>query len=552
MSSLLPYFNRLKIITKKRRIVPFDLNWAQAQYLDAIEQQAEQGRPERVIVLKARQMGISTLTEGYIFLRSLIAEHQRGMVVSHNKDSSKHLLSITRTFWNSYPFKAAFTPRRLSRTELGWEEVDSELQISTAKNLDPGRSMTLTLVHGSEVALWPHGEVLMGGLVDSVPDLPGTFICLESTARGVGNYFHKEWVAAEAGDSEFVPLFFPWWKHYEYCASYIGLPQESLKLLSPEERVLRKSGVDDDHLAWRRWVLVKKYRNDLDFFHQEHPATSEEAFISTGRNVFPYQKVMSCFHPIEGGGLVGRLEGGIDGNPVKFVPDAFGPLTLYRKPSRRQPYLVGGDPTRTVLGDPACAQVINRVTFEQVATWHGRIDAVHFADELVKLGRYFNDALLAPESTGPGQSTIGALLHSGYEYIYQRQAAERLPGEYQQSWGWDTSHKTKYQAIGGLLGLLIDDDVVFHDKGTKEELITYVTRPNGEMGPADEDSQYDDRVMALAIAVAANRAEGPQYQITRVDDPEEPQWMRWVQDVTNNDFEKPSKLQFDPIAPHPT
>ena len=528
--NLEPYVNKFSIIDKRGKQQLLQPNWAQKRYLAAIEEQARQNQPLRVIVLKARQLGISTVTEAVIFALSMMWEHSRALIVSHEKDSAEHLLSITRLFWETYPFRSLYTPRRLSRMELGWEENDSQIRIATAKNLAAGRSMTIRLVHGSEVAQWQHAETLMGGLVQAIPTVPNSFFALESTAQGVGNYFHREWVAAEGGDSEFVPLFFPWFHHPEYKASHINIPHAALGPLDNEERILRKVGVDDDSLAWRRYAIAKLCRSDIKIFHEEYPSTPEEAFIATGTNVFPYKKVLDCYDPIDGDGLRGRLER--DGARVVFAPDTFGPLTLYRKPSRKQPYIVGGDPTRTVLGDPACAQVLNRVTFEQIATWHGRIDPVEFAEELVKLAIYFNEALIAPESTGPGQSTIGALLNIGYPHVWQRRQADRTPGQIQSNWGWDTSRKTKFWAIGGLLHMIVDNDILLHDSGTKEELVTYVTYPGGEMGPADKDTQHDDRVMALAIAVACNLSEGPQFPLTVVDaDSDEPPWLQWVEDA---------------------
>ena len=190
-------------------MVPLQPNWAQADYLDKLHTQINAGRPARNIVLKARQLGISTITEAVIFTLAFINEGLQGLVVAHELLASQHLLGITRLYWDTYPFRSLYTPKYASKTHLAWAETRSGVHITTAKNVRAGRARTIHALHASEVAFWDDPDTTMLGLQQTIPSLPGTFICLESTANGVGGYFYEVWNAAMAGDVDYTPLFLP-------------------------------------------------------------------------------------------------------------------------------------------------------------------------------------------------------------------------------------------------------------------------------------------------------------------------------------------------------
>lgn len=502
-----PLIRRLAIRDKDVRIAGFVPNWAQQEFISTVNDQYNAGRPVRVIVLKARQLGISTVTEALMFWWSFLYEHSHGLVMAHENEASEHLLSITKLYWETFPFKQLFTPKYVSRKELSWIETGSTLRIATAGGKGAARGRTINALHASEIAFWDHPDEIMLGLRQTIPQRHGSMIVLESTANGIGNWFYDAWEASVAGDSEYAPLFFPWWRHPEYTATHIGLKMERLTRLTEEERVLKKMGVDDNHLIWRRWAQRNLANGDELLFMQEYPATPEEAFIASGTNVFPIEKLKKCYDPKVG--VRGFLQR--NGDSVEFVPDIAGPLTVYKTPSRDLAYgqyFVGGDPTHTTRGDFACAQVINSVSYEQVATWHGRIDPMSFAEELAKLGAYYNQAMIATEVEGPGYATIGRLVEMDYPNLWRNTWADRIPGKLSETMGWSTTHKRKEWAVGWLIKLLVDEDVTLHHQRTFEEMRTYVTLDNGGYGPANA-SDHDDCVMAFAIACICNSTQGP-------------------------------------------
>lgn len=552
--NLLPLISDLRIITKNTGVARFGdvMNYAQRQVVIEVEKQLAARKPVRIIVLKARQIGISTVIEAIIFVLAMMIDNLKCMIIAHEMDASEHLLSITTNYWNSFSFKPLYTPRNASQKRLGWRETNTQIQITTAKNVDTGRSRTIHALHASEVAFWLDPNTLMTGLGQCIPEEFPTLIFLESTANGIGDYFEGMWSDAEAGENEYVPLFFPWHKHPEYRASAINIPYDNLGELDDEEKKLKaEHGVDDDRLAWRRYIIKNKLsgsdidalanvQSPVDKFHQEYPTTPEEAFLSSGKNVFHLDNLRPVYHARHGhkGNVVREANG-----RVRFQPDIRGPLTIFKYPSDDVDfgvYMIGGDATRTTRGDPAVAQVINRRTWEQVAVWRGRIDPTSFADVLARLGAYYNNAMLCPETTGPGYATIGALMQMDYPYIWQGQWADKAPGVVADLYGWATTNRRKQWAIGNLLKAVIDKDIDLHHDITFAEMKNYVTHPNGEYGP-NTPNGYDDCVMALAIGLTAVITEAhtvPAYGamkgpgvLEQLGAKMEPVWEQWEQGI---------------------
>lgn len=512
-----PLISRLSILTKRLEVEPLVPNWAQREYLEMAQRQLETTGKVRIIVLKARQLGISTITEALLFTLCFVYDNYKALVIAHEIPASQNLLAMTQRYWDTFQFAPMFSTRYAGKNQLMWNETGSSLSVATAGNKAVGRSATIHGVHASEVAFWPDPEVAMLGLRQTIPSTPGTVIVLESTANGMGNYFHKTWLEAEAGESEYEPLFFPWHRHPEYTGSAIGVPVGSLGELDEDEQVLRDMGISDDRLVWRRWAIRDLCQGDVLKFKQEFPATPAEAFIASGTNVFPHAELTAAYEPEPGArGLLHESAAG-----VEFKPSSDGPLTVWRAPSPdadHGQYFVAGDPTHSTRGDFAVAQVINRRTLEQVAEWRGRIDPVSFADILFLLGKYYNTAELTTEIEGPGYATIGALLAKNYPRVYNKARPDATPGKMSQDfYGWSTTMQSKQLAIGWLLRVIVDGSLIIHSSTLFNEMKSYVTLDSGGYGPASEvrgsggggPKGYDDTVMAMAMAVTCHFMSSP-------------------------------------------
>ena len=512
---LTPFVSSLTILDKQVQLVPLTPNWAQQEYLGAIQRQFEDTGVVRVIVLKARQLGLSTLTEACAYSMSFIIPNYRSLIIAHETDAAQNLLKMTKRYHATSPWAEHYTLKHDTRNDLEWVETKSSIKVATAGkkgSAGVGRSATNHFIHASEVAFWDDAETVWNGLAQSIPRTRGTFVCFESTANGTGNFFHRMWEEAEAGENEYLPLFFPWWKHPEYTAEYAQLPLFDPGFLDEDEEALKEllfangyGAEADSRIIWRRWAIKNLCNNNLLMFMQEYPATPEEAFISSGMNVFPHEKLKSCFDRAPGfNGFLFR-----NGDNLTFTGDPHGPLKLFAKPSPAAAYVIGGDPTKTTRGDYACAQILNRHTMEQVGIWRGKTSPGTFAEELYKMGRYFNDALIVPEIEGPGHTTVGMLMGMNYPNIYRRTKVDKSRNSPNANYGWSTGAHTKELAVGWLLQHVVNTDLVIHDSHTFGEMRDYVTIDSGGYGPADEKHGHDDTVMALAIAITGHATSGP-------------------------------------------
>lgn len=522
---LLPLIKELKILTKDLRIVRIGdvINYAQIDFIERCERQLYERGQIRIIVLKARQIGISTIIEAISFVMSMMFDNFGSKIVSHEDKSAMAILEMTRRYWDTYVFAKYHQERYVSRKHLAWNN-GSDIDIATAKNAQAGRSMTINLLHASEVAFWDKAELLMTGLAQSIPTFGLNAIFLESTANGVGNFFHKQCNLAMKGESEYEFVFYPWYKHPEYTAAYLPneeVAKNQLGELDEEERRLRDVyGIDDARLIWRRWCIKNRCQGDVDKFHQEYPTTPHEAFISTGSNVYPLNDLLAHYVPMHGErGRFINIRG-----RIKFVPDPKGYVRIFAHPSADTDwgvYLVGADPTHSTAGDYACAQVINRRTLEQVAVYRRKIDPVNFGRDLRTLATYYNEALIAPERTGPGYATIGVLTNpdNPYPNVYAMRNVARMQGIHLGGIaGWATNFESKELAVQTLKARVLEPLVhlgdqpyglVIHDEATLVEMRDYVAREDGKGYSNSDGSDYDDGVMALAIAVTVHSIEPP-------------------------------------------
>jgi len=520
---LMPWLMELKILTKDLRLVPLSevVNYAQLDFIGRCQRQLDTQGRIRICVLKARQLGISTIIEGIIFIFSMLQNDTNSLVISHEGKSAQGILKMTKRYWRTFIFKKFHDEEYAGRTQLSWADTRSNIEIATAKNVDAGRSSTIQCLHASEVGFWDDPETLMTGLRQAMPTFGTTALFLESTANGVGNWFHQVCTKARKGQSEFEFAFYPWHEHPEYTAAYLP-PEDSGKYalvdLDKEEQTLRKRfNLDDGRLIWRRYAIENLCQGDVSKFHQEYPSDPDEAFVSTGRNVFPLPSIVEHAHLEHGrrGKLV-RHKGRIE-----FFEDRDGWLTVYRPPSPDKEwgvYLIGADPTHTVAGDNACGQVINRRTLEQVAVYRRKTDPISFGKDMELVGLWYNEALIAPEKEGPGYATVGALVASNYPYVYQTQNVAKAPGHPGDTFGWSTNVATKHLAVSHLLRAIkdplasvagIEYGLVVHDEETAAEMRDYITTEDGKGYCNGDGSQFDDGVMALAIAITVHHIEPP-------------------------------------------
>ena len=492
----------VSIRSKSMDVIPLDLDsdfaWAQKQVIEEVIRQYNAGKPVRIIIDKARQLGLSTVSAAAIFNWILMFPGASALIIAHDTETTQSLFEKIQDAWEWWPFKGLLHLRHASARRLTVEETGSTVRIATARNVKSGRGRTIQAMHLSEMSLWDDPETLMTGLSKTVPNQHGTIVIIECTANGVGNLYWQMWTDAVAGESDYVPLFFPWWQHPEYVAAVTNLTYTDLD--EYERWLVDELGLSFERIEWRRWAIKNECHGDPQDFQQEYPATAAESFLKKGRNVFPPLDLQACYEPRKG--VRGYLIR--EGFDLTFRKDPLGELTVFVWPDpdkERGDYQVACDPSRTVTGDPACIQVLNRRTYEQVAVWHGHCDPVTIADRIIELGRYYDDAEVCSEIEGPGYGTIAALIAKGYPRIWQHRWADKHQGKVGQNFGWSTNYQRKNWMVGQTTKLLHDRTLTIHDPLTYEQLQAYsVISVFGEMGPPTKDG-CDDAVMAFCQVV---------------------------------------------------
>ena len=270
----------LKIRTKSGKVAPLQLNRAQRYVHAKLEEQRSKTGKVRALLLKARQQGFSTYIGARFYWK---ASHRGGVqvfILTHEQDATDNLFGMVDRYHQHCPELVKPATGAANAKELYFSGLDSGYGVGTAGSKAVGRSKTVQLFHGSEVAFWPNAPTHFAGVVQAIPDLPGTEIVLESTANRVGGEFHERWQQAERGEGDYIAIFVPWFWSEEYQR-----PVDAAFWLSDEEEEYAYlHGLTLEQMAWRRAKIAEL--KDPTLFKQEYPATAAEAFQMTGHDSY--------------------------------------------------------------------------------------------------------------------------------------------------------------------------------------------------------------------------------------------------------------------------
>ncbi len=275
----------LKIRSKSGVIEPFVFNKAQKHIHECLEYQKGQTGRVRALILKGRQQGCSTYVGGRFYHSTTHNFGTQSFILTHALDATNNLFKMAQRFYANTPNLVRPLVSTNNSKELIFGELDSGYKLGTAENKSVGRSATIQLFHGSECAFWANASEHAKGIMQAVPDSPGTEIILESTANGIGNYFHQQWQKAEGGISDFIAIFVPWFWQEEYfrdTGDYFIPTQAEIELKE-------LYSLSDGQLFWRRQKIVDLSVNGIDgekAFNQEYPCNSTEAFQLTGEDSY--------------------------------------------------------------------------------------------------------------------------------------------------------------------------------------------------------------------------------------------------------------------------
>jgi hypothetical protein len=451
----------LKVRTKEGRISRLNANRAQTLF--------EERRGGENIVLKARQMGMTTWTAARFFLKTITRPGTLTLQVAHTQQAAEEIFGIVHRFLALLPERLRRGPLRTGRSnvrQIVFPAIDSQYCVVTAGDRNAGRGLSVQNLHCSELARWPGdpAETLAGLRAALAPE--GELI-LESTPDGVGGCFHELWL--KAPETGMVRHFFPWWLEARYRAAAV----DAATLTEEEQTLIRERRLALEQIGYRR-----KLRADFrGLAPQEFAEDDESCFLASGESIFEIdaldERLKTVSEPVER-----RINGD---------------LQIWYPPVGGRKFLISVDPAGGGSeGDYSAIEVLDLETGMQCAEFAGHVGGLELARVVTGLAKEYNRAWVVVERNNHGSGVL-AFLESvcGCERIYKQSGQP----------GWLTTSLSRPVALGRLAAALVDEPKRFQSRSFLAECRSFVRLANGTA--AARAGAHDDRVMAMAIGLAA-------------------------------------------------
>lgn len=523
------------------RDIPFRLNRAQRYYLKELEELRLANKPIDIILCKARQWGGSTLTQLYMLWIQLVHRQNWHSVICGDVESQSSIVAgmlskVLKNYktWATGGVEIKATPFEKSSKTRVINISHCRYSIGSAQKPDTLRSQNISMAHLTEVGLWKategkKPEDLVQSIFGSILSGAYTVKVLESTAKGVGNYFHRTWIDAVQHKNNFKPVFVPWFL-IDIYSTYLDHKKYKafISTMTEYEHELFELGATLEAIAWYR--LKSAEFKDRWRMCSEYPSTAAEAFQSTGSRIFPTKYVENVRHMAAEPAFYGEFVGvGIKGKQalqnVHFVnldptPNYENIAKIWALPDETEKYHdryvvsvdIGGVSSKS---DPSCIKVADRLPMletngipEIVAEWHGHIEHDLLIWKAVQIAVAYGNALLVIESNtleteGTEGDNFDYVLDEVVEYydnLYSRTSPEQIRQGVPVKYGFHTNPKTKPTIINFLKSAMRDCLYIERSLPTTFEMDTYELKENGkEMGAAE--GCHDDYVMCTAILV---------------------------------------------------
>ena len=554
---------------EESELIPFVLRLAQRLLLGELEKMRLAKMPIRIIVDKARQWGGSTLIQLYCDWIGLFHRPNWNMaVVAQDDNAAKNIRQMFLTVSENYPSDIStvtLVPDAKSTKNLKCVETGGKFAVGSIENPKQFRSYSYMMAHLSEVAFWgdtayKNALHLAQSIKASIPRVECSVVAIESTAKGVGNFFHNEWIAAKEGTSGYVPIFIPWWTIDMYWKPIKQAWWGDGKLLSKAEayklwfetlangfkkpeikdsvvkyaEFLWSIGVSIESINW--YFYYKQTENASDqYMFEEFPSTADESFVSSGRRAFDQAYVNNirkyCQEPsyladVEADGSYGKAA--LANVRIKQVSG--GLLKIWQEPdytiNMSNRYLVvvdiGG---RHKKADWSVITVFDRYWMKDsekgggeviVAEWAGHLDQDLVAWKAAQIASVYGNALLVVErnslkvknveSEGDHSITVLDLISEFYNNLYARNEVDRIKENLPPKWGFFTG-SNKALIVDALNAAMRDDNYEEMENQACNEMDTYEIKLDGTYGA--RQGCHDDKVMTRAIGIHISRSYMP-------------------------------------------
>lgn len=453
----------LKVRDRNGQTVPLRPNEVQRRF------EAQRGREN--IVLKARQMGLTTWIAARFFLRTVTHPGTLTLQVAHTREAAESIFAMVRRMWSHLPDDLRKGPLRLARSNVGqlvFAEIDSEFRVASASEENAGRGLSVQNLHCSEVARWPGDAAeTLAGLRAALA--PGGECVLESTPNGAYGAFYNEWLRAHdpgAGTGT-VRHFFPWWLERQYVGPEV--PRESMN--SEELSLAETHGLTPAQIGFRRHL-----EHSYGALHaQEFAEDAETCFRATG---------LCCFEltAVEDRMRVCTEPASRRGNGV---------LHIWLPPQPGREYIAAVDTASgSSDGDFSAVQIVELSTGLQCAELQQRLRPADLAHAVAALGAEYNNATVVVERNNHGAAVLA--------YLGTTERYERLWRDSTGEPGWLTTAASKPEMIARLGDVLTRTPSMLKSRRLLAECRTFISNDRGQLGAAG--GAHDDLVMSMALA----------------------------------------------------
>lgn len=474
----------LYIIDKNRKKIPFIFKPAQVKY------SKEQTLND--LILKSRKEGFSSEIEAEFLHACIFGKNENCVTMAHTWDDTQIHLDRVKFYLETMGLKNIQVEVPLDKDnqrELFFPHSNSRYWIGTAGSRGFGRGRDITKLHLSEVAHYQDQTVLTGVLEACVP---GARKVMETTAFGVGEAFYNLWKEAKDPDSgsPWKPHFFAW---FDDPGNSTPIPYGvTFRMTDLESKMKSQYKLTNEQVYWYR--NKRASMTDKTLMPQEHPSNDQEAFLSSGRHAFDLVKIqekkLKCRPPLHIGELID------DGKEIKFHADVEGRLRVWKLPRLGRRYLISADISEGIQGgDYARFDVLDRASYEQVATWRGYINPGDFGRMLVSAAIFYENAVLIPELNNHGWATVEAIKAEKYPHLLKTTILWKDEPEKE---GFPQNERTRNQIITALRNANDDDTVYINDPQSLAEMETFIQNERTGKFEAQKGC-HDDCVISLAI-----------------------------------------------------
>jgi hypothetical protein len=506
------YFIRYAWVVKNKdgEVVPFHPNPPQRRLIDLIEDKSRDGRQVKVLILKARQMGFSTVCQAYIAWQAFMFKGQSALTVAHLEEPSAELFGKVEFGHERMP--AWLQPPKDGRTrgkrlQLGPSHDNAILYVDHAKNKDAGRSQTFQNAHLSEVAFWEDAKTIFTSMTPTLERAKVIFA--ESTANGIGGHFYDLWQGAEHGEGHpdwngWHAFFAPWFEMPDYRRERVGMDRP---LTADERAFQREFDLSDEQMLWRRDMVAGMGE---EAFRQEYPSTAQEAFLTSGSPFFTPKSLAYHRERIVDPIRKGQFQVPRGEQRARFIDEPHGPVWIWGVPQPEARYVVSADIASGGARDFTSVHVLKvGECLEQVASYRGKCDPDEAAVLIDRLAKVYSPGkgvqrmwtLVAPERNSYGLHTIDKLVNERrYPNIYTHKRVDTIDYREAREYGWLTAKNTRNASLEYLKELVREGQVLVRCSRTFAEMETFIYDDSDK--PVAPRGGFDDMVMALAIAVS--------------------------------------------------